>query len=182
MTSSSTASVRAAPPFSLRPHRTDAWPDVGRGAPGLVMSAGGSKWVWCKSRPVPSRAPPPINPPSPRARPPRRHHRAYLPSPASPAPLLTAETAQLAVGVILLWGATIYEQFGLLAGRSAPPEFLQLVLYKALTFSDEIEQIDTVRAYHVSLPSPSLHSLYVLSYAADARRRAGRSTSWRWTW
>lgn len=52
--------------------------------------------------------------------------------------------------MIVLWGTTIYEQFGLLAGRSAPHEFLQLVIYKAMTFSDEIEQIDTVRAYHVS--------------------------------
>ncbi|EPS94410.1 hypothetical protein FOMPIDRAFT_1033379 [Fomitopsis schrenkii] len=54
----------------------------------------------------------------------------------------------LAVGVMLLWGKTMYEQFELLAGKSAPREFLQLVIYKAMTFSDEIQQIDTVRAYH----------------------------------
>ena len=45
---------------------------------------------------------------------------------------------------------TIYKQFGLLAGKSAPHEFLQLVIFKAATFSDEIEKVDTVRAYHVS--------------------------------
>ena len=44
---------------------------------------------------------------------------------------------------------TIYKQFGLLAGKSAPHEFLQLVIFKAATFSDEIEKVDTVRAYHV---------------------------------
>ncbi|KAG8971295.1 Photosystem II protein D1, partial [Tulasnella sp. 427] len=38
--------------------------------------------------------------------------------------------------------------FGYLAGRSAPHDFLQLVIYKAATFSEEIQQIDTVRAYH----------------------------------
>jgi len=54
----------------------------------------------------------------------------------------------LAVGVILLWSRTIYKQFELLAGKSAPHDFLQLVIYKALTFSDEIEKLDTVRAYH----------------------------------
>ncbi|KDQ09469.1 hypothetical protein BOTBODRAFT_527174 [Botryobasidium botryosum FD-172 SS1] len=54
----------------------------------------------------------------------------------------------LAVGVILLWSRTIYKQFELLAGKSAPHDFIQLVIYKALTFSDEIEKIDTVRAYH----------------------------------
>ncbi|KAJ8586486.1 CDF manganese transporter [Rhizopogon salebrosus TDB-379] len=51
-------------------------------------------------------------------------------------------------GVIIAWGHTIYEQFGFLAGKSAPHEFLQLIIYKAMTFSGEIEKIDTVRAYH----------------------------------
>ncbi|EPT03404.1 hypothetical protein FOMPIDRAFT_1046948 [Fomitopsis schrenkii] len=83
--------------------------DIFINAFGLVMSAGGSKWVWW---------------------------------------LDPLGGIILAVGVIVLWGATIYEQFGLLAGRSAPHDFLQLVIYKAMTFSDEIEKIDTVRAYH----------------------------------
>jgi hypothetical protein len=58
-----------------------------------------------------------------------------------------------------MWGRTIYEQFELLAGKSAPHEFLQLIVYKASTFSEEIQQIDTVRAYHVRLSSfvPSPH-------------------------
>ena len=56
---------------------------------------------------------------------------------------------QIALGVIVAWTRTIYTQFELLAGKSAPHEFLQLIIYKATTFSDEIEKIDTVRAYHV---------------------------------
>lgn len=56
---------------------------------------------------------------------------------------------QIASGVIIAWVYTIYDQFGLLAGKSAPHEFLQLVIYKAMTFSEHIEKIDTVRAYHV---------------------------------
>ena len=62
---------------------------------------------------------------------------------------------QIAAGVILAWGRTIYLQFGLLAGKSAPHDFLQLLVYKATTFSNDIEQIDTVRAYHVSIALPS---------------------------
>ncbi|KDQ63008.1 hypothetical protein JAAARDRAFT_29002 [Jaapia argillacea MUCL 33604] len=50
--------------------------------------------------------------------------------------------------VMVAWGRTIYKQFELLAGKSAPRDFIQLVIYKAMTFSDEIEKIDTVRAYH----------------------------------
>ncbi|TCD71144.1 hypothetical protein EIP91_012092 [Steccherinum ochraceum] len=54
----------------------------------------------------------------------------------------------IAAGVILAWGRTIYKQFELLAGKSAPHDFVQLLTYKATTFSDEIEKVDTVRAYH----------------------------------
>ncbi|KAI9454895.1 CDF-like metal transporter [Lactarius psammicola] len=54
----------------------------------------------------------------------------------------------IALGVIVAWTRTIYTQFELLAGKSAPHDFLQLIIYKATTFSDEIEKIDTVRAYH----------------------------------
>ncbi|KAF8240815.1 CDF-like metal transporter [Tricholoma matsutake] len=55
---------------------------------------------------------------------------------------------QIAVGVLFSWSLTVYKEFGLLAGKSAPHDFLQLVIYKALTFSDDIIKIDTVRAYH----------------------------------
>ncbi|KZP28902.1 CDF-like metal transporter [Athelia psychrophila] len=55
---------------------------------------------------------------------------------------------QIAAGVIVAWGRTIYKQFELLAGKSAPREFLQLITYKAMTFSEDIEKVDTVRAYH----------------------------------
>ncbi|KAI9513113.1 CDF manganese transporter [Russula earlei] len=54
----------------------------------------------------------------------------------------------IALGVIVAWSRTIYSQFELLAGKSAPHDFLQLIIYKAMTFSNEIEKIDTVRAYH----------------------------------
>ncbi|KAI0348241.1 CDF-like metal transporter [Trametopsis cervina] len=54
----------------------------------------------------------------------------------------------IAAGVIVAWGRTIYKQFELLAGKSAPHDFVQLITYKATTFSDEIEKVDTVRAYH----------------------------------
>lgn len=69
---------------------------------------------------------------------------------------------------MLLWGKTMFQQFELLAGKSAPREFLQLVIYKAMTFSDEIQQIDTVRAYHVSRPARPL--LLLLTGGAE---RAG---------
>ncbi|KAF8559898.1 CDF manganese transporter [Imleria badia] len=54
----------------------------------------------------------------------------------------------IATGVMIVWILTIYEQFGFLAGKSAPSEFIQLIIYKAMTFSTEIDKIDTVHAYH----------------------------------
>jgi len=50
--------------------------------------------------------------------------------------------------IIAAWARTSYKQFSLLAGKSAPHEFLQLIIYKASTFAPEIEKLDTVRAYH----------------------------------
>ncbi|PPQ79903.1 hypothetical protein CVT25_002959 [Psilocybe cyanescens] len=54
----------------------------------------------------------------------------------------------IALGVIISWGRTIYSEFELLAGKSAPHDFLQLLIYKCVTFTDAIEKVDTVRAYH----------------------------------
>ncbi|EJC98684.1 CDF manganese transporter [Fomitiporia mediterranea MF3/22] len=54
----------------------------------------------------------------------------------------------IAAGVIASWSRTIYKQFELLAGKSAPHDFIKLLTYKAMTFSEVIEQIDTIRAYH----------------------------------
>ncbi len=65
-----------------------------------------------------------------------------------------ADAPQIAIGVMVAWGRTIYRQFELLAGKSAPHDFLQLLIYNAATFSEEIEKVDTVRAYHVR---PRLH-------------------------
>lgn len=55
--------------------------------------------------------------------------------------------------MILSWSRTVYKLFELLAGKSAPHDFIQLITYKAATFSDEIEKVDTVRAYHASFLS-----------------------------
>ena len=63
--------------------------------------------------------------------------------------ILIAAEKQIAAGVIIAWTITIYRQFELLAGKSAPHEFINLLIYKAMTFSDEIQKIDTIRAYHV---------------------------------
>jgi len=54
----------------------------------------------------------------------------------------------IGIGIGTSWGHTIYKEFELLAGKSAPYEFIQLLIYKAATFSNDIEKIDTVRAYH----------------------------------
>lgn len=40
------------------------------------------------------------------------------------------------------------EEFQCLAGQSAGPDFLRLVTYKAMTFSDDITAIDSCKAYH----------------------------------
>ncbi|THV06461.1 CDF-like metal transporter [Dendrothele bispora CBS 962.96] len=54
----------------------------------------------------------------------------------------------IALGVIVAWFRTIYGQFELLAGKAAPHDVQQLLIYKSMTYSEEIEKIDTVRAYH----------------------------------
>lgn len=56
---------------------------------------------------------------------------------------------KIATGVIISWGRTVYTEFELLAGKSAPHDFLQLLIYKSATFNGHIDKIDTVRAYHV---------------------------------
>lgn len=57
--------------------------------------------------------------------------------------------SQIAIGVILAWTRTVYHEFELLAGKSAPHDFIHLLIYNAATFSEDIEKVDTVRAYHV---------------------------------
>jgi cation diffusion facilitator family transporter len=54
----------------------------------------------------------------------------------------------IAFGVIISWSRTVHREFELLAGKSAPHTFLQLIVYKAATFSADIIKLDTVRAYH----------------------------------
>ncbi|KAF8343035.1 CDF-like metal transporter [Cantharellus anzutake] len=50
--------------------------------------------------------------------------------------------------IVISWCKRVSTEFGLLAGKSASHEFIQLVTYKVATFSDEIEKIETVRVYH----------------------------------
>lgn len=60
-----------------------------------------------------------------------------------------SNTLKIAFGVIISWSRTVHREFELLAGKSAPHTFLQLIVYKAATFSADIIKLDTVRAYHV---------------------------------
>ncbi|TEB38731.1 hypothetical protein FA13DRAFT_1769908 [Coprinellus micaceus] len=65
----------------------------------------------------------------------------------------------IAMGIIISWTRTIRTEFGYLAGKSAPHDFLQLIIYKVATFHEDITKVDTVRAYHsgpVSADSPSI--------------------------
>ncbi|PLW09734.1 hypothetical protein PCANC_24013 [Puccinia coronata f. sp. avenae] len=55
----------------------------------------------------------------------------------------------ISVGLIILWGASITREFKQLAGASAPVDFMQRVVYKAMTFSQHIEKIDSCKCYHV---------------------------------
>ena len=75
----------------------------------------------------------------------------------------------------MAWSRTIYAQFELLAGKSAPHDFLQFIIYKAMTFSDEIEKIDTVRAYHVC-------KLNVFSYVIKSSSRVALFVWHLFTW
>ncbi|KAJ6557295.1 CDF manganese transporter [Mycena vulgaris] len=54
----------------------------------------------------------------------------------------------ISLGLIIVWGRTLYRQFLLLAGVAAPLEFQQLVIYKAMMFADGIKQIDSCTVYH----------------------------------
>ncbi|KAG2022734.1 cation diffusion facilitator 1, variant 2 [Coprinopsis cinerea AmutBmut pab1-1] len=63
----------------------------------------------------------------------------------------------IGLGIIFSWLRTIWFQFELLAGKSAPHEFIQYLIYQAATFSDDIKQIDTVRAYHSGPVSLIVH-------------------------
>ncbi|KAI5454319.1 hypothetical protein NCC49_004376 [Naganishia albida] len=54
----------------------------------------------------------------------------------------------IAVCISFSWCRTIYEQFQFLAGIAAPVDFQQLVIYKAMTFSNDIKAIDSCRVCH----------------------------------
>lgn len=54
----------------------------------------------------------------------------------------------LSLGVIVLWFRTAAAEFMLVVGVAASPEMHQLVTYIALTHSEKVLGIDTVRAYY----------------------------------
>jgi len=54
----------------------------------------------------------------------------------------------ISIVIISSWSWTAGKEFQTLAGRSADPDFLRLVVYKAMTFSDQITAIDSCKAYH----------------------------------
>ncbi|CAH7688991.1 cation efflux family-domain-containing protein [Phakopsora pachyrhizi] len=55
----------------------------------------------------------------------------------------------ISLALIFLWMQSITREFRLLAGESAPVDFMQKVVYKAMTFSSYIEKIDSCKCYHV---------------------------------
>jgi hypothetical protein len=124
------------------------------------MSVGGSKLRWCPCS-APITLLQTINNINYRVGSYRRHHRV---STASDPRVWVKLSFQIGVGVIMAWGRTIYKQFELLAGKSAPHEFLQFIIYKAATFNDQIDKIDTVRAYHVCLQCLPFVFLSCLSF------------------
>ncbi|WOO82291.1 Metal tolerance protein 3 [Vanrija pseudolonga] len=54
----------------------------------------------------------------------------------------------IALVIMGVWTRTAYEQFTHLAGITAPTEYVNMVTYKAMTFSEDIKNVDTVRVYH----------------------------------
>ncbi|PWN52303.1 hypothetical protein IE53DRAFT_405218 [Violaceomyces palustris] len=53
----------------------------------------------------------------------------------------------ISIVIIASWTRTCYHQFRELAGAAAPVEFLQLITYNSAIFSQEIQAIESVRAY-----------------------------------
>lgn len=53
----------------------------------------------------------------------------------------------ISLAIITSWTRTAFGEFKTLAGVAAPTDFLQLVTYNAALFSDEIQAIESVRAY-----------------------------------
>lgn len=50
--------------------------------------------------------------------------------------------------IICVWTNTAIGSFRSLAGSAAPLDFQQLVIYKAMTFANGIEKIDSCIVYH----------------------------------
>lgn len=54
----------------------------------------------------------------------------------------------ISVIIVTVWSFTAAENFSELAGKGAPPDFLQLITYNVMLFHEQIEKIDSVKAYH----------------------------------
>ncbi|KAI8816668.1 CDF manganese transporter [Fimicolochytrium jonesii] len=54
----------------------------------------------------------------------------------------------ISIAILASWSKTAYEQFQLLAGVSASNSYIRFLIYKALTFDERIQKIDTCRAYY----------------------------------
>lgn len=46
--------------------------------------------------------------------------------------------------ILYSWASTAFERMSLLVGKSAPQDFLNKIVYVAVTHSDKIEKIETV--------------------------------------
>lgn len=67
--------------------------------------------------------------------------------------------------LIFLWGQTCTANFMMLAGKAAPEEFRQLVIYKAMLYSSEVLAIDSVSVYHAGPSESPRHSFFSVSVA-----------------
>eukprot|EP00658_Telonema_sp_P-2_P056564 TRINITY_DN45022_c0_g1_i2.p1 TRINITY_DN45022_c0_g1~~TRINITY_DN45022_c0_g1_i2.p1 ORF type:complete len:293 (+),score=88.26 TRINITY_DN45022_c0_g1_i2:45-923(+) len=50
--------------------------------------------------------------------------------------------------IIFTWAETGYEQMQMLAGKSAPADFIQKLTFTVCNHDERIQKVDTVRAYH----------------------------------
>lgn len=59
-------------------------------------------------------------------------------------------TGAIAIALLILysWASTAFEHMWYLVGKSAPQDFLNKVVYVAITHDERINKIDTVKAYH----------------------------------
>lgn len=54
----------------------------------------------------------------------------------------------ISICIIIVWSLTAAENFKQLAGKGAPPDFLQLITYNVMLYHEQIVAVDSVKAYH----------------------------------